>query len=91
MKTLKVEKTGCWGMIDGVFQQLPVGHEFVAADVPAAFAGRVSVVGEVEEQALEVATPGNDAAEQAEQAEQVEQAEQAEQQEESASKSKKAK
>ncbi|SQC08988.1 Uncharacterised protein [Klebsiella pneumoniae] len=24
MKTLKVEKTGCWGMIDGVFQQLPV-------------------------------------------------------------------
>lgn len=78
MKTLKVEKTGCWGMIDGVFQQLPVGHEFVAADIPAAFAGRVSVVGEVEEQTLEVATPGNDAAEQAEQAE-------------SASKSKKAK
>ena len=71
MKTLKVEKTGCWGMIDGVFQQLPVGHEFVAADIPAAFAGRVSVVGEVEEQALEVATPGNDAAEQAEQAEQA--------------------
>ncbi|HBY9807645.1 TPA: hypothetical protein MJA68_20490 [Klebsiella pneumoniae] len=70
MKTLKVEKTGCWGMIDGIFQQLPVGHEFVAADVPAAFAGRVSVVGEVEVQALEVATPGNDAAEQAEQAEQ---------------------
>ena len=82
MKTLKVEKTGCWGMIDGIFQQLPVGHEFVAADVPPAFAGRVSVVGEVEVKALEVATPGNDAAEQAEQAEQ---------QEESASKSKKAK
>lgn len=78
MKTLKVEKTGCWGMIDGVFQQLPVGHEFVAAGVPAAFAGRVSVVGEVEEQALEVATLGDNAVEQAEQAE-------------SASKSKKAK
>ncbi|HBW8277254.1 TPA: hypothetical protein MFL73_004035, partial [Klebsiella pneumoniae] len=61
MKTLKVEKTGCWGMIDGIFQQLPVGHEFVATDVPAAFAGRVSVVGEVEDKALEVATPGNDA------------------------------
>lgn len=88
MKTLKVEKTGCWGMIDGVFQQLPVGHEFVAADIPAAFAGRVSVVGEVEDKKLEVATPGNDAAEPAEPAEQ---AEQAEQQEESASKSKKAK
>lgn len=70
MKTLKVEKIGCWGMIDGIFQQLPVGHEFVAEDVPAAFAGRVSVVGEVEDQTLEVATPGNDAAEQAEQAEQ---------------------
>ncbi|WP_130958616.1 hypothetical protein [Klebsiella pneumoniae] len=88
MKTLKVEKTGCWGMIDGVFQQLPVGHEFVAADIPAAFAGRVSVVGEVEDKKLEVATPGNDAAEPAEPAEQ---AEQAEQKEESASKSKKAK
>ena len=45
MKTLKVEKTGCWGMIDGVFQQLPVGHEFVAEDIPAAFAeiGRAHV------------------------------------------------
>lgn len=54
-------------MIDGVFQQMPVGHEFVAADIPAAFAGRVSVVGEVEAQMFEVATPGADAAEQAEQ------------------------
>lgn len=73
MKKLKVEKAGCWGMINGVFQQLPVGHEFVAVDVPPAFAGRVSIVGEVEEQALEVATPGaNDKpAEQAEQAEQA--------------------
>ncbi|EPC5046507.1 TPA: hypothetical protein ND685_004621 [Enterobacter hormaechei] len=60
MKKLKVEKTGCWGTINGVFQQLPVGYEFVAIDVPSAFAGRVSVVGEVEEQELEVATPGAD-------------------------------
>ncbi|HCP3273838.1 TPA: hypothetical protein ODM18_003648, partial [Escherichia coli] len=59
MKKLKVEKTGCWGTINGVFQQLPVGHEFVAASVPPAFAGRVSVVGEVGEQELEVATPGD--------------------------------
>ena len=81
MKKLKVEKTGCWGTINGVFQQLPLGHEFVAVDVPPAFAGRVSVVGEVEEQELEVATPGAD----------DKPAEQAEQQEESASKSKKAK
>lgn len=58
MKKLKVEKTGCWGTINGVFQQLPVGHEFVAIDVPPVFAGRVSVVGEVGEQELEVATPG---------------------------------
>ncbi|MRT50867.1 hypothetical protein [Raoultella sp. RIT712] len=79
MKKLKVEKTGCWGTIDGVFQQLPVGHQFVAEDIPAAFAGRVSVVGEVEDQTLEVATPGDNAAEQAEQ------------QDESAAKSKKAK
>lgn len=70
MKKLKVEKTGCWGTINGVFQQLPVGHEFVAIEVPPAFAGRVSVVGEVEEQELEVATPGADdkPSEQAEQA-----------------------
>ena len=70
MKKLKVEKTGCWGTINGVFQQLPLGHEFVAVDAPPAFAGRVSVVGEVEEQELEVATPGADdkPAEQAEQA-----------------------
>ncbi|ENY0879782.1 hypothetical protein ACFVFU_000854, partial [Enterobacter hormaechei] len=60
MKKLKIEKTGCWGTINGVFQQLPVGHEFVAVDVPPAFVGRVSVVGEVEEQELEVATPGAD-------------------------------
>lgn len=60
MKKLRIEKPGCWGAIDGVFQQLPVGHEFVAIDVPPAFAGRVSVVGEVEEQELEVATPSAD-------------------------------
>ena len=73
MKKLKVEKAGCWGTINGVFQQLPVGHEFVAVDVPPAFAGRVSVVGEVEEQELEVSTPATDdkPAEQAEQAEQA--------------------
>ncbi|HCM9423156.1 TPA: hypothetical protein N5N76_003000 [Enterobacter asburiae] len=70
MKKLKVEKAGCWGTINGVFQQLPVGHEFVAVGVPPAFAGRVSVVGEVEERELEVATLGADdkPAEQAEQA-----------------------
>lgn len=72
MQKLRIEKPGCWGTIDGVFQQLPVGHEFIAASVPPAFAGRVSVVGEVDEQDLEVATPGDNPAEQAEQAEQAE-------------------
>ncbi|MGR7732306.1 hypothetical protein ACU6XZ_12915 [Klebsiella aerogenes] len=70
MQKLRIEKLGCWGMIDGVFQQLPVGHEFIAADIPAAFAGRVSVVGEVEERVLEVASPGSDAEKQPEQPEQ---------------------
>jgi hypothetical protein len=82
MKTLKVEKTGCWGMIDGVFQQLPVGHEFVAADVPAAFAGRVGGGRSGR------ASAGSGYARSRQS---TEQAEQAEQQEESASKSKKAK
>lgn len=68
MQKLRIEKSGCWGTIDGVFQQLPVGHEFIAESVPPAFAGRVSVVGEVGEQELEVATPGDTPAEQAEQA-----------------------
>lgn len=68
MQKLRIEKPGCWGAIDGVFQQLPVGHEFIAASVPPAFAGRVSVVGEVGEQELEVATLGDTPAEQAEQA-----------------------
>lgn len=67
MKKLKVEKAGCWGVIDSVFQQLPVGHEFVAVDVPAAFAGRVSIMAEVGTQELEVATPGDNSAEQPEQ------------------------
>ncbi|HBL6734254.1 TPA: hypothetical protein LSH72_001236 [Klebsiella oxytoca] len=70
MQKLRIEKPGCWGMIDGVFQQFPVGHEFIAADIPAAFAGRVSVVGEVEDRVLEVASPGSDAEEQPEQPEQ---------------------
>lgn len=67
MKQLKVDKRGCWGMINGVFQEMPVGHTFVAADIPPAFAGRVSVVADVGEQDLEVATPGDNPAEQPEQ------------------------
>ncbi|MCL8163067.1 hypothetical protein [Enterobacter asburiae] len=71
MQKLRIEKPGCWGTIDGVFQQLPVGHEFIAASVPPAFAGRASVVGEVGEQQLEVSTPGGKNPEQSEQSEQA--------------------
>ncbi len=67
MQKLKIEKPGCWGTIDGVFQQLPVGHEFIAARIPPAFAGRVSVIGEVDDQQFEVATPGDNPVEPVEQ------------------------
>ena len=68
-------------------QKLEVGAQVsVSGDVAKRWvaAGLVEIISD-DEQTLEVATPGNDSAEQAEPAEQ------AEQQEESASKSKKAK
>ncbi len=68
-------------------QKLEVGAQVsVSGDVAKRWvaAGLVEIISD-DDQVLEVATPGNDAAEQAEQAEQ------AEKQEESASKSKKAK
>ncbi|EPW5958039.1 hypothetical protein ACWNM3_000241 [Klebsiella pneumoniae] len=71
-------------------QKLEVGAQVsVSGDVAKRWvaAGLVEIISD-DEQTLEVATPGNDAAEHAEHAEH---AEQAEQQEESASKSKKAK
>ncbi|MDA5154905.1 hypothetical protein PG938_03150 [Klebsiella pneumoniae] len=71
-------------------QKLEVGAQVsVSGDVAKRWvaAGLVEIIRD-DDQSLEVATPGNDAAEQEEQ---EEQAEQAEQQEESASKSKKAK
>ncbi|HIB5012910.1 TPA: hypothetical protein ACWW6A_000016 [Klebsiella pneumoniae] len=71
-------------------QKLEVGAQVsVSGDVAKRWlaAGLVEIIS-YDDQALEVATPGNDAAEQEDQ---EEQAEQAEQQEESASKSKKAK
>ena len=74
-------------------QKLEVGAQVsVSGDVAKRWvaAGLVEIISD-DDQVLEVATPGNDAADQADQADQAEQAEQAEQQEESASKSKKAK
>lgn len=64
MKLLRVEKRGCYGVIDGVFGELPIGHEFTAESVPVAFTGRVIEVSDVGETVLEVATPGDDAPEQ---------------------------
>ena len=74
-------------------QKLEVGAQVsVSGDVAKRWvaAGLVEIISD-DDQTLEVATPGNDAAEQEEQEEQEEQAEQAEQQEEPVSKSKKAK
>jgi hypothetical protein len=71
-------------LLSGANLQLEVGAQVsVSGDVAKRWvaAGLVEIISD-DDQALEVATPGNDAAEQAEQAEQ---------QEESASKSKKAK
>lgn len=71
-------------------QKLEVGAQVsVSGDVAKRWvaAGLVEIISD-DDQTLEVATPGDDAAEQAEQEEQEEQAEQ---QEEPASKSKKAK
>lgn len=38
---LRVTKCGCFGRIDGVVAELPVGHEFEAENIPSAFVGRV--------------------------------------------------
>lgn len=47
---LRVTKRGCYGHIDGIVSELPIGHEFVAQEIPVAFVGRVIVL---EQQATE--------------------------------------
>lgn len=53
---LRVIKRGCYGRIDGEIAELPIGHEFIAKDIPSAFVGRVIVL----EQGAEVNTSPKD-------------------------------
>lgn len=48
---LRVTKCGCFGRIDGAVTELPIGYEFHATGIPAAFIGRVIVL---EQQSVEV-------------------------------------
>ena len=41
---LRVTKRGCYGRIDGEIAELPIGHEFIAKEIPPAFVGRVIVL-----------------------------------------------
>lgn len=41
---LRVTKCGCYGRIDGEIAELPIGHEFIAKEIPPAFVGRVIVL-----------------------------------------------
>lgn len=46
---LRVTKRGCYGRIDGEIAELPIGHEFIAKEMPPAFVGRVIVLEQEEE------------------------------------------
>ena len=46
---LRVTKRGCYGRIDGEIAELPIGHEFIAKEIPPAFVGRVIVLEQEEE------------------------------------------
>ena len=41
---LRVTTRGCYGRIDGEIAELPIGHEFIANDIPPAFVGRVIIL-----------------------------------------------
>lgn len=41
---LRVTQRGCYGRIDSEVAELPIGHEFVAQEIPIAFEGRVIVL-----------------------------------------------
>lgn len=41
---LRVTKCGCFGRIDGEIAELPIGHEFIAKEIPPAFVGRVIIL-----------------------------------------------
>lgn len=41
---LRVTTRGCYGRVDDEIAELPIGHEFIANDIPPAFVGRVIVL-----------------------------------------------
>lgn len=50
MMKLRVTHRGCYSRIDSEIAELPIGHEFVAKDIPPAFVGRVIIL---EQQSVE--------------------------------------
>lgn len=44
MMKLRVTHRGCYSRIDSEIAELPIGHEFVAQEIPIAFEGRVIVL-----------------------------------------------
>lgn len=41
---LRVTTRGCYGRVNDEIAELPIGHEFIANDIPPAFVGRVIVL-----------------------------------------------
>lgn len=41
---LRVTTRGCYGRVDDEIAELPIGHEFIANDIPPAFVGRVIIL-----------------------------------------------
>ena len=41
---LRVTTRGCYGRVDDEIAELPIGHEFIAKEIPTAFVGRVIIL-----------------------------------------------
>ncbi|QHJ78080.1 MAG: hypothetical protein [Bacteriophage sp.] len=41
---LRVTTRGCYGRVDDEIAELPIGHEFIAKEIPPAFVGRVIIL-----------------------------------------------
>ncbi|AOF53711.1 hypothetical protein BKG91_03395 [Rodentibacter caecimuris] len=48
MKRIKITHRGCYGVLNGQFQALPIGSEMTVAEMPAAFVGRAVVLNETD-------------------------------------------
>lgn len=44
MKQIKITHRGCYGVLNGQFQALPIGTEMTVSEMPAAFIGRAVVL-----------------------------------------------